>query len=268
MSAMKLMSARSRRAPRPPSRMKRLRASFTARSKSMMPSSGPRSQCGFILSMPSAAKSRGVPQRRTSGCRPRSRPRAVVSAGMLGVRRSSARSSASASSRSVPMAAISSLMARTRSLGGFGLGFLAGGHHLADGLRRGVALGLQRLLLRDGGAGAPRQAGEARRVPRSVAVLHRLGDGFLVVADEFDVEHGRAPSPVGFVDQPSIAHPGRNGRQLHAVSLGASWGSPRSPRLRASSLPSRTCARPSRELTFPPIENRLRYPADGKPSPA
>ena len=79
-------------------------------------------------------------------------------------------------------------------LGGFGLVLLAGGHHLADRLRRGVALGLQRLLLRDGGAAGLIELGEARRIPRSMAVLHRLGDGFLVVADELDVEHSRAPS--------------------------------------------------------------------------
>ena len=112
---MKLMRARSRRAPRPPSRMKRLAASFTARSKSMMPSSGPRSQCGFI-SKPSAAKSRGVPQRRTSGLSFSSSPTGVESAGMFGVRSSTSRRASSAASRSLPMTASSSLMARTRCL--------------------------------------------------------------------------------------------------------------------------------------------------------
>ena len=72
-------------------------------------------------------------------------------------------------------------------LGGLGLVFLPGGHHGADGFRRGVALGLQSLFLRDGGAARLVELGEARGIPRSVAVLHRLGDGFLVIANEFDV---------------------------------------------------------------------------------
>ena len=37
-------------------------------------------------------------------------------------------------------------------LGGLGLFLLAFAHHLADGLRRGVALLLQRFFLHDGGA--------------------------------------------------------------------------------------------------------------------
>ena len=50
-------------------------------------------------------------------------------------------------------------------LGGLGLVLLAGGHHLADALGRGVALGLQSLLLGDGGTTGFVKFGEARRVP-------------------------------------------------------------------------------------------------------
>lgn len=50
-------------------------------------------------------------------------------------------------------------------LGGLGLVLLAGGHHLTDALGRGVALGLQSLLLGDGGAAGFVKFGEARRVP-------------------------------------------------------------------------------------------------------
>ena len=44
---MKSMSARASRAPAPSSMANRDRAIFVARSKSRMPSAGPRSQCAF-----------------------------------------------------------------------------------------------------------------------------------------------------------------------------------------------------------------------------
>ena len=66
--------------------------------------------------MPSAAKSRGVPQRRTSGLSSSSLPTGVESAGMFGVAMSRSRRAASASSRSRPTTSSWSLMARTRSL--------------------------------------------------------------------------------------------------------------------------------------------------------
>jgi len=59
---MKSMSARASRAPAPTRTEKRDPAIFTARSKSMMPSAGPRSQCA----RGSKGNDGGSPQRRTS----------------------------------------------------------------------------------------------------------------------------------------------------------------------------------------------------------
>ena len=59
---MKLMSARSSCAPAPISTAKREPAIFVARSKSMMPSSVPSSQCAFG----SKSKTRGSPHVRTT----------------------------------------------------------------------------------------------------------------------------------------------------------------------------------------------------------
>ena len=120
---MKLMSARSKRAPKPPSSTKRLPASFTARSASIMPSSAPKSQCGFI-SMPSASKSRGVPQRRTSGLSFSSLPTGVESAGMFGVASSMLCSSSSAAARSAPNLAICSFISETSALAASASSFL------------------------------------------------------------------------------------------------------------------------------------------------
>ena len=54
---MKLMSARASRAPAPISTEKRAPAIFVPRSKSMIPSAGPRSQCGCAVK----SNWRGVP---------------------------------------------------------------------------------------------------------------------------------------------------------------------------------------------------------------
>ncbi len=59
---MKLISARSRRAPAPLSTANRAPEIFVARSKSMMPSAVPRSQCAFG----SKSNARGSPWRRAS----------------------------------------------------------------------------------------------------------------------------------------------------------------------------------------------------------
>ena len=69
-------------------------------------------------------------------------------------------------------------------LGGLGFVALAFLHEPADLLRQGVALGLQRLFLHDGGAAGVVELGELGAVPVGMAVAHRLGDGFLVIADE------------------------------------------------------------------------------------
>jgi hypothetical protein len=60
---MKLMSARSSLAPGPLSTVKRAPEIFVPRSKSMMPSAGPRSQCAWG----SKSKRRGSPTVRTTG---------------------------------------------------------------------------------------------------------------------------------------------------------------------------------------------------------
>src|SRR6266550_704145 len=59
---MKLMSARDSRAPAPLNTVKRAPAILVPRSKSMMPSAGPRSQCGIGMK----SNARGSPWRRTS----------------------------------------------------------------------------------------------------------------------------------------------------------------------------------------------------------
>ena len=61
-SSMKLMSARDSRAPAPLRTANRAAEIFTARSKSMIPNAGPRSQCGCG----SKSNARGSPCRRTS----------------------------------------------------------------------------------------------------------------------------------------------------------------------------------------------------------
>ena len=73
--------------------------------------------------MPSASKSRGVPQRRTSGLSFSSSPTGVVSAGMFGVRSRMSCSSESAASRLAETAASWSLISRTRSLAASALSF-------------------------------------------------------------------------------------------------------------------------------------------------
>ncbi len=77
---MKLMSARSSRAPVPRIRVKRDSAIFTPRSKSRMPRAVPTSQWG----RGSKENSRGSPQRRTSRLEFSSRPTGTDSWGMLG----------------------------------------------------------------------------------------------------------------------------------------------------------------------------------------
>ena len=76
---------------------------------------GPKSQwaCG---SKPSAAKSRGVPQRRTSGLSLSSSPTGVVASTMFGMESMSASMAASASARASPRAVSFSLIWRTVSL--------------------------------------------------------------------------------------------------------------------------------------------------------
>ena len=188
MSAMKLMMARSRRAPRPPSSVKRLPASLTARSASMMPRSEPKSQWGFA-SMPSAAKSRGVPQRRTSGLSFSSLPTGVVSDGMFGVE-----------SQDLVQLAVHFLALRGRRgkllvdlahalLRGLGLVLLALAHERADLLGERVALCLQGFLFGDGGFARRVKLGETVLVPTGVARLHGGGDGILVLANETKVQH-------------------------------------------------------------------------------
>ena len=50
-----------------------------------------------------------------------------------------------------------------------------------------MALLLQRLDLGNGGAACLIELGEERAVPRGVAILHRLGNFLLMIADVTDV---------------------------------------------------------------------------------
>lgn len=157
----------------------------------MMFRAGPKSQwaCG---SKPSAAKSRGVPQRRTSGLSFSSSPTGVVASTIFGMESMSASMAASASARASPRAVSFSLIWRIGLLGGVGLVGLALAHERADLLRKLVALGLQGLLLGDDLAALHIKGGELLRVEGGVAVLHRLGNLVEVLAYVLDVQHGAA----------------------------------------------------------------------------
>ena len=78
---MKLMSARASRAPAPSSTEKRAPDIRVARSKSRMPSAGPRSQCGLRLEVERArlAVRGGLPR-----CPRRSRPTGTLACGRFG----------------------------------------------------------------------------------------------------------------------------------------------------------------------------------------
>ena len=78
---MKLISARARRAPGPTSTVKRAPAILVPRSKSMIPSAGPRSQwaCGANVN------ARGVPTRRTSLLSSALLPTGTDECGMFGM---------------------------------------------------------------------------------------------------------------------------------------------------------------------------------------
>ncbi len=77
---MKLISARASRAPAPISTENLVPDIFVARSKSRIPSAGPRSQCAFG----SKSKVRGSPCRRTSTFSPALAPRGTLAWGMFG----------------------------------------------------------------------------------------------------------------------------------------------------------------------------------------
>ena len=114
-SRKKLSSARSRRAPWPPSTVKRLPESLLPRSKSRMSRSVPRSQWA-LNSKPSALKSRGVPQRRRSTFSVSSTPTGVAGQGMLGRCAMKSKRSSSISVRFSFRPSILSLTWRTASL--------------------------------------------------------------------------------------------------------------------------------------------------------
>ena len=78
-------------------------------------------------------------------------------------------------------------------LGGLGLVLLAFAHHLADRLRRRIALSGKLLFLRDGGAALLVKRQEALAIELEVARAHRLDDGIQVFANEFEIKHGLAP---------------------------------------------------------------------------
>ena len=78
---MKLMSARSSCAPAPIRTAKRAPAILVARSKSMMPSCGPRSQCAFG----SKSNARGSPHVRTTTLSAATRPTGTLSCGRFGI---------------------------------------------------------------------------------------------------------------------------------------------------------------------------------------
>ena len=77
---MKLISARDSRAPAPLNTEKRAPAIFVARSKSRMPSAGPRSQCGCG----SKSNARGSPWRRTSTLSAALLPTGTLACGRFG----------------------------------------------------------------------------------------------------------------------------------------------------------------------------------------
>ncbi len=85
-SSMKLITARSSRAPRPFKKAKRAPVTFPARSKSKMPSSTPKSQWG----LGSKSNWRGSPQRLTSTFSASVGPMGTEEWGMLGILRSRA----------------------------------------------------------------------------------------------------------------------------------------------------------------------------------
>src|ERR1035441_9574165 len=89
---MKLISARSSFAPRPQYTAKRAPVTFAARSRSSMPSSGPRSQCA----LGSKSKCRGSPTRRTSRLSASLEPTGTDSCGTFGIPLSISRKDASA----------------------------------------------------------------------------------------------------------------------------------------------------------------------------
>ena len=77
--------------------------------------------------------------------------------------------------------------ARLRSVGFVTLAVL---HEHADLLRQRVALGLERLFLHDGSAACLVELRELLAIPIGVAVAHRFGNCFLIIADELYIKHG------------------------------------------------------------------------------
>ena len=198
----------------------------------MMFRAGPKSQwaCG---SKPSAAKSRGVPQRRTSGLSFSSSPTGVVASGMFGMESMSVvawrpRPRRGASPRAVSF--VVDLRARV-SLVALASSVLPWPMSAPISFEQLVALGLQGLFLGDDLAALHIKGGELLRREGGVAVLHRFGDLVEVLAYVLDVQHGAAlfhndrlpgtPTIRRFSMRPSIAPPaGAGGKSSGAAGAG------------------------------------------------
>ena len=157
----------------------------------MMFRAGPKSQwaCG---SKPSAAKSRGVPQRRTSGLSFSSSPTGVVTSTMFGMESMSASMAASASARASPRAVSFSLIWRTVSLVALASSVLpwpmSAPISFESLLRSACRASSSAMTSRRCTSRAVNCSG----VEGGVAVLHRLGNLVEVLAYVLDVQHGAA----------------------------------------------------------------------------
>ena len=184
-SSMKLISARSSRAPAPISTANRAPDILVARSKSMMPSAGPRSQCGFGAK----SKARGSPCRRTSTLSAALAPTGTDSCGRLGSVRSRRRRCCSiCSSFDLDLLDPLAALAARRVDRGHVLPLAPGARHLVAG---GILLALQILHRRNRAAPAGFELAQFLEFGVRVhpAVRERRAHVFHVIANKRRVEH-------------------------------------------------------------------------------